>query len=66
MNAKHYADLEDVIQKWADNACCENEWPDFITGDATIHHMTKEASQVLDACVESQTYALREGFVKTV
>lgn len=66
MNARHYAELEAVIQQWADDACCESEWPDVIVGDFTVRHMAKAAAQVIDACAESQVYAKREGFVKDI
>lgn len=66
MNARHYAALEAAIQTWADDACCEDGWPDLITGELTISHMAKAAANVIDACTESQTFAKREGFVREV
>jgi len=57
-----YAGLQTTIQKWADGQCEKDTWPDFWMGEDTIQHMTNAAMAVLEACVESQAYAKREGY----
>jgi len=54
--------LEKAIQTWTDRQRETDDWPDFITGEHTIHMMTNAAIAVLFACAESQEYAKREGY----
>lgn len=66
MNARLYASLDKAIQDWMDEECCADDWPDIIIGDKTAEHMSLAARTVFEACEESQAFALREGYVKTV
>jgi len=64
MNTMLQAKLEEAIQKWADDNCESDEWPqDTWTGADTVLLMTEAARAVFDAVVKSQEYAIREGLL---
>lgn len=64
MNTLLMAKLEEKIQEWADDNCESDVWPPNVwTGEDTVLLMAKAASAVLDAVVNSQEYAIREGML---
>jgi hypothetical protein len=65
MKAQHFASLEAKIQEWADTVSSA-DGPSLYWGDRTVELMTSAAAAVVDACEESQAYALREGLFKDV
>lgn len=56
--------LEALINKWVDEHCQDPDWPDIIVGNKTVEHMAYAARSVFEACLESQNYARREGFMR--
>jgi hypothetical protein len=61
MDAKLYAGLVEKIQKWSDENCEEDWWPEIVIGNDTVEMMAKSAACVFDACVESQRFGKEEG-----
>lgn len=61
-----YASLVEHLQKWVNSNCEENNWPDMYWGNATVECMAKAAAAVVDACEESQAYAIQEGGLQEV
>ena len=61
MKAQLYANLEEAIQKWADENC---EDFDFFWGNDTVKYMSQAAAAVLEATSEAQESAKDEGYLK--
>lgn len=66
MTSKQFADLEAAIDQWANDACETIDWPDVVVGNQTISLMAIAARAVFEACEESQQFAIREGYVKSL
>jgi hypothetical protein len=63
MNTQLKAHLQIAIQKWMEDHCEEDIWPQGgITGERTVLLMTDAAEAVLDAVMEVQEYGTRQGF----
>ncbi len=56
MHYKLLAELEKVIQDFADKHCEDDEWPDIYWPDNGSHLVTNAASLIIDAFTAEKNY----------
>ncbi len=62
MRTKMLCTLDQAIQKWIDDSCEVDCWPDVIVPPDLAERMASAAAGILDAIEDSQKYARREGY----
>jgi DNA phosphorothioation-dependent restriction protein DptG len=60
MHVKFLADLQEIMQKFLDEHCEEDEWPDSFCHPELSKHMAQAASTVYDATFASSKYTEKE------
>ena len=64
MKEERKARLLNTIEQWVETECRKSDWEDVIWGRKTTRLMTDAAIAVFDAVVESQEYAIRQGYLR--
>lgn len=65
MNAGLQYQLEQAIQKWADDNCESDKWPqEIVFGNRTVDNMAAAAAAVFDGILDAEKYGVREGLLK--
>ncbi len=56
MKTNLFASLENVLEKWLNNHCEDDEWPSAYVYDNQSRDMAKAAELVFDASIKGQTF----------
>ena len=56
MDSHLFVSLEDVVEKWMNDHCQDDEWPSFYVYENQSKDMAKAAELVFDANVKGQEY----------
>lgn len=57
MKTRLLSTLEAAIQKWCDDHCEDNDWPQTWMYDAQVVHMAQAAALVFDVSCAGQEFA---------
>jgi hypothetical protein len=62
MNINLKATLYNVMEKWMNENCETDDWPNTYVGNETSNLMAEAAAAVFNAVEEIQVYGKQEGF----